>query len=209
MKMLPCVSQVTSVGWRNWPLTAGSGGLGCFQGFGSFVGRFLLAPEHHHHAAFGIELDDHVGAFVDGPEVIVLVEADGMREGPGVEIVADFANVLSVGPEFENLRSGGGIGRSGGVATREDEDVFLRVDGHSGCFAQIQVWWKLQEIGNGFVGDFGNLCPSEIVAKRDRDSEASQGKNQGTCQENLLGYRRATISNLRAFRTRMRKSPRP
>src|SRR6266849_2512770 len=31
MKMLPWGSQVTSVGWRNWPSVAGSGGLGCFH----------------------------------------------------------------------------------------------------------------------------------------------------------------------------------
>ena len=139
MKMLPCVSQVTSVGWRNWPLMAGSGGLGCFQGSRSFVGGFLLAPEHHHHAALGIELDDHVRAFVDGPEVVVLIDADGVREGPGVQVVADLANVFAVGSEFQNLRGGGAVGRTGGVAAREDEDMLLRVHRDARGLAQIQV----------------------------------------------------------------------
>ena len=134
----------------------------------SLVGRFLLAPEDHLHAALGIELDHHVRAFVDGPKVIVFVEADGVREGPGVEIMSDFANVISVRPEFENLRGGGAIGGAGGVAARKDEDMILRVHGHARGLTQIQVGRKLEEIGNRLIGDFGDLCPAKIVAKRDR-----------------------------------------
>src|SRR5580658_3187026 len=44
MKMLPCVSQVTSVGWRNWPLMAGSGGLGCFQASAPSSDASFLRP---------------------------------------------------------------------------------------------------------------------------------------------------------------------
>src|SRR5205807_2637958 len=32
MKVLPSLSQATSVTWRNRPSSAGSGGLGCFSG---------------------------------------------------------------------------------------------------------------------------------------------------------------------------------
>jgi hypothetical protein len=37
---------------------------------GVFVGGFLLASEHHQDAAFGIELDHHVGAFVGDPDIV-------------------------------------------------------------------------------------------------------------------------------------------
>src|SRR5262249_29097865 len=36
--------------------------------------------EHHQHFAFGAEFDDHVRAFVDGPDVVVLIDAHRMGE---------------------------------------------------------------------------------------------------------------------------------
>ena len=50
-----------------------------------------------------------------------------MGEGPGVEIVANLAQVLPVGAELKELRRGSGIGGAGGVATRQDEDVAVGV----------------------------------------------------------------------------------
>ena len=86
-----------SVTCRNMPSTGGSGGLGCLQRPGAFVRGFLLAPEHHRHPALGIELDDHVRAFVRGPDVVLLVDPHRVRERPGVQVVADLANVFAVG----------------------------------------------------------------------------------------------------------------
>src|SRR5579871_6498651 len=97
-------------------------------GFCSFVRSFFLAPEYHYYTTFGIELDDHVRPFVHRPEIIVLIESDGVGEGPGVEVVADLANEFPIRGELENLRGAGAIGWPGGVAAREHEDVFLRVD---------------------------------------------------------------------------------
>src|SRR5262245_27469766 len=45
MKMLPCVSHVTSVGWRNWPLIGGNGGFGCFQGSEASSDAYILTPK--------------------------------------------------------------------------------------------------------------------------------------------------------------------
>ncbi len=50
--------------------------------------------------------------------------------------------------------------------------MFLGVDGDAGRFAQIEVGWELQEIGNRLEGDFRDLRPSAVIAERDR-SEAS------------------------------------
>src|ERR1700694_3622922 len=73
---------------------------------------FLLAPEHHLHAAFRIELDDHVRALVGGPEIVVLVDANRVRERPGVETFADLAQIRAVAIELEDLRGGSREGRA-------------------------------------------------------------------------------------------------
>ena len=41
MKMLPCASQATSVGWRNMPSTCGRGGVTRVQGTASSDASFL------------------------------------------------------------------------------------------------------------------------------------------------------------------------
>ena len=78
--------------------------------FGAFVRCFLLAAEHHDHAALGVELDDHVRTFVRNPDVVFGIDFDRMAEGPRVEVVADLADELAVGTEFEQLRCGGPVG---------------------------------------------------------------------------------------------------
>ena len=75
------------------------------------VGRFLPASEYLRHASGRIELDDHVRALVDGPDVVVLVDAHGVRERPAVEALADFADELALRSELEQLRGSRRIGR--------------------------------------------------------------------------------------------------
>jgi len=76
--------------------------LDVLERLGAFVRGFLLAAEDHDDAAFGIEFDDHVGAFIGDPDVVVLIDLDGVREGPGVEMVADLAEKF---PSGVNSRS--------------------------------------------------------------------------------------------------------
>ena len=80
-----------------------------------------------------------------------------MREGPRVKIVADFADKFSVGRELEQLRGARAVGRTGGVAAREDEDVAFRIDGDAGDFAEMDVRRKFQEIGRRRKWNFGWL----------------------------------------------------
>src|SRR6185437_15518525 len=63
-----------------------------------------LAPDRHDHATFGVELDHHIRAFVDAPDVVVLIDADDVRKDEAVEILADLANELPLGIELEQLR---------------------------------------------------------------------------------------------------------
>src|SRR5206468_2085880 len=120
--------------------------LRMFERLGAFVGGFLLAADNHSDAAFGIELDDHVGAFVGDPDVVVLVDADRMREGPGVEIVADLADESAVRKKLEELRSAGSVSGAGAIAAREDENMAFRIDGDANGFAEMGIRRELQKI---------------------------------------------------------------
>ncbi len=115
--------------------------LGMLQWLGAFVGGFEFAPENHDDAAFGIELDDHVRAFVGDPDVVVSVYSNGVREGPSVEVVADFTEKFSVGIELQELRGSGSVGGAGGIAAGEDEDVAFRIDGDADGFSEMDVGW--------------------------------------------------------------------
>ncbi len=133
-----------------------------FPGLGFGVGRFLPAAEDPDDLAGRIELDDHVGALVDGPDVVVLVDAHAVRERPGVEALADFPQELALGTELEQLRRGGRIGRTAGaVRSREHEDVALGIHGHARDLAEIHPGRKLEEVRNRIEGNFRNALLSE------------------------------------------------
>ena len=117
--------------------------MNVFQRAGALVGGLLLAAEDHHDAAGRIELDHHVGAFVGDPDVVVFVDADGVGVGPGIEIVANLAEVRAVGGKLQKLGGACTVRRAGGVASREYEDVTLGVDGDAGGFSEIDVRWEL------------------------------------------------------------------
>jgi hypothetical protein len=70
------------------------------------VSRFLLPPEHPHDAALRVEANDHVRAFVDGPDVVVPIDAHAVRLRPGIETLADLAYEIAVLIEFEELGRG-------------------------------------------------------------------------------------------------------
>src|ERR1035441_2418594 len=153
--MLPSESQVTSVGWRKSPSTAGEGRIGMPPRFGSLVGRLCPASEDPDHAPRLVELDNHVGAFVDGPDVVVFVDAHGVGFGPGVEALANFAQELAFGTELEQLCRRGAIGRTAGaVGAREHENVALGINGHTWNLAEIHPERELEEVRNGIEGNF-------------------------------------------------------
>jgi hypothetical protein len=70
------------------------------QRLGTLVRRFLLSAKHHHHAACGVEFDDHVRALIRDPEVVVLVHLHRVRERPGIQVVSDLAKEFSVDGEL-------------------------------------------------------------------------------------------------------------
>ncbi len=80
-----------------------------------------------------------------------------MRVGPCIEILADFAKVFAVRPEFQQLRGSGAIGRAGGVSAREDEDVLFRVDGDARNLTEVKIRRQLEKIGRRIIRDLRNL----------------------------------------------------
>ena len=137
------------------------------------VRRFLLAAEHHRHVPFGVDADDHVRALVDGPEVVVLVEADGVRVRPGVEALADLAEELAGLVEEQDLRRGGAVGRAAGaVRAREDGDVALRVDGDARDLAEVHVGGQLQEVDVGVEREFRE--PASARTRRRGDQKRDE-----------------------------------
>ena len=118
-----------------------------------FGSGLLLAAEDHHDAALRIEFHNDVRTFVRDPNVVFGIYFDRVRVGPSVEVVSDLAHEITALVELQKLRGGGAVGRTCGIAAREDEDVAVGINGDAGDFAEVHVGRELQEIGNGVIGN--------------------------------------------------------
>jgi hypothetical protein len=120
-------------------------------------------------------------------------------EGPGVEALADLADEIALGGEFEELGCGRRIGRTAGaVRAREHEDVALGVHGHSGHLAKIHAVRQLREIRHGIEGDLRNALLGKILL-----SKALLNKTRRCHQHQARDYQRFHgNSSLFSFRAR-------
>src|SRR5262249_52654169 len=141
----------------------------------SFIRGFLLPPKNHGHSSFGIELDYHVGAFIDGPDVVVLIHADRMRVRPRVQVVTDFPQILTVGAKLEYLRCGRSVSRSCNVPAIENENMSLGINGDTGCFAKMQISRQLEKVGHRIIGDFRY----GLLGEEHRTQYQKQGDDEG------------------------------
>ena len=104
-------------------------------------------------AAFGIELDHHVGPSVDDPDVVLGIDAHRCARRGSRRCPADLADVLAGPVELEQARAAvrerarGAERRVRIAGSRVDEDVPLRVRRDAGRFAQVDVVGQLQQIG--------------------------------------------------------------
>src|SRR5207253_5868928 len=69
--------------------------------FAADVDRLGFPAHGHHHAAFRVELDDHVRAFIHDPYVVLRIDPHGVRKQEPVQALTDLADVVSVGGELE------------------------------------------------------------------------------------------------------------
>jgi hypothetical protein len=60
-----------------------------------------LAPEDHQHTPVLPELDDLVRSFVDDPDVVLRVDADGMGDEERVDALADLADEVAARVELK------------------------------------------------------------------------------------------------------------
>ena len=108
-------------------------------------GHRILAPaDRHQHLALGAELDEHVGAFVDRPDVVLRVDAHRVREGEAVVVAADLADEGALRRVLEQPRLVGAV---------VDVDVALRVGGDAHVLAGVDARRVLEEVGHRFVRD--------------------------------------------------------
>src|ERR1035437_3567279 len=66
---------------------------------------FGLAAQRLHDAAFGRELDHHVGAAVHHPDMVVGIHAHGLCEQKAIHALTDFAHELARAVELEQART--------------------------------------------------------------------------------------------------------
>ena len=145
------------------------------------------AADHHQHLALRAELGDQVGAFVHRPDVVVLVDADRVREFEAVIALADFLDEGAVLVEFEQARR---------VAAVIDEDVALRVGGDGDRFAQILSGRKLEEIRDGGEGDFRHARDRRLLLGR---RGTGQEQDRGARGEKMSCHGREPIPGSRPF----------
>ena len=145
--MLPCGSQPTSVGRQKMYFCAG--GFGPVRRRDGAVDGRRPAAEHHQELALRTELRDGVRAFVDRPDVVLRIDAHGVRELEAVIALADFLDEVAVLVELPQPRVGAAV---------VDEDVALRIGRDADGFAEILAGRHLQEVRHRRVVDFGDVC---------------------------------------------------
>src|SRR6185369_10501892 len=128
--------------------------LGMPPGAGVLVCRFLAAAEYPLYATSGVELDDHVRALVDRPDIVVAVDAHSVGECPAIEPLADLADELAVLVELQKLRGRGRIsGTVGAVRAREHIDVAPGIDRNAGDLAEVHALRQLGIVRHGVEVD--------------------------------------------------------
>ena len=110
--------------------------------------RIFAPPDGHQHLALGTELDEHVGAFVDRPDVVLRVDAHRVREGEAVVVAADLAHEVALRRVLEQPRLVGAV---------VDVDVALRVGRDAHVLAGVDAGRVLEEIWHRFVRDHRNV----------------------------------------------------
>ncbi len=117
----------------------GAGVLAAARRQRQLIERIGTLAEHHQQLSVGTELLDDVGALVDGPDVVVLVDAHGVREREAVTAGAEFLDERAGLIELEQARL---------AAAHVDEDVPFRVGRDARAFTHVEAGGQLEEVGH-------------------------------------------------------------
>jgi hypothetical protein len=101
-----------------------------------------------------------------------------VAERPGVKVLADLAQEFAVLVEFQQLRRRRGIGRPGGIAAREKEDVAFGIDRDARYFPRYMFAGSRTGLGtesNGMRGAVaGGTCCCADAGPANNNSPISQ-----------------------------------
>src|SRR5262249_51602550 len=91
-------------------------------------------------------------------------------------------NEDAVRVELEKLGRGGAEGIGNSAAARVDEDVSLGVHRHAGCFAEVHVGRKLEQVGDGIELQFCRLlCERRWGGQQHQSDEPFSHMNLPAC----------------------------
>ena len=114
------------------------------------VERLFLAAKGHRDGAIRTILHDHVRAFVDHPDVLFGVDADGVREACGVVVRTPLLHEFQARVELEQHRGGAALDRRGLAGAAEHKQVSARVLGDA------------NGLTDGLIGTF-RLSTSSVI----------------------------------------------
>ena len=131
------------------------------------AGHRVFAPaDGHQHLALGAELDEHVGALIDRPDVVLGIDANRMRERKAVIAATDLADEAALRRILEQPRL---------VGAMVDVDVALRAGGDAHVLAGVDPRRVLKEIWNRFVRNRRHVGGGGLGLGRD----GAAAKNDG------------------------------
>src|ERR1051326_2183108 len=134
------------------------------------IHRLRPSAQSHHDAALGIEFDDHIGAFVNGPDIVLRVDSYGVSEYKAVETLADFPDEGAILIDLKQARP---------LAPRVDKDVSLGVGRNADALTKKQVRGKLEEVRDRFVGNLGYVLDFGARGERSRRKVLSPRRSLG------------------------------
>src|SRR5262249_24515415 len=115
---------------------------------------------------------DVVRPAVDGPDVVLRIDANGLCEQESIDSSADLAEIFSGGIEYEQTRSA--VSEKAGRAHRDalsagagvDEDVSLGISRHTGGFSHMNICGQLEEIDVAVEGNLRDLGRQQAAAEQ-------------------------------------------
>ena len=153
---------------------------------GELLERFGPAAERDDDAAGGVELDHHVRPFVDHPDVVVPVDADGMREDEPIEALPQLADERAGLVEFEKPCL---------PAARVHEHVSLGIGRDADAFAEVKARRQLEEVRDRVVGDLRNVLRLGFALSEGRRAAEERRDDEGE-RDGSLHKAPPEVSNL-------------
>jgi hypothetical protein len=100
--------------------------------------------------------------------------------------VADLAKKFAFGIEFQQLRRARSVGWACRIATRENEDVTLRIYGDARNLAEIQIGRQVQEIRHRVVWDLRNRRRLRAKLTRGKEQDKQGSSDHGDLSNGLV-----------------------